>query len=63
MPGTPPPDDVMAVIVAAVDAVWPRAVVVDSRARTNDDSDSPSWRFSGRTWGPRPAANRSRPTF
>ena len=62
MPGTPPSDDVMAVIVAAVDAVWPRAVVVAPRARTNDE-DSPSWRFSGRTWGPRPAANRSRPTF
>ena len=62
MPGTPPSDEVMALIVAAVDAVWPRAVVVDARTRTNDE-DSPSWRFSGRTWGPRPAANRSRPTF
>ncbi|MEY2398452.1 MAG: hypothetical protein QOJ00_1626 [Actinomycetota bacterium] len=62
MTASPPPDDVMAVIVAAVDAVWPRAVAVDPRARTNDN-DAPSWRFSGRTWGPRPAANRSRPTF
>ena len=63
MTPTAPPDDVMAVIVAAVDAVWPRAVVVDPRTRTNDDSDSPSWRFSGRSWGTRAAANRSRPTF
>jgi hypothetical protein len=52
----------MAVIVAAVDAVWPRAVAVDPRARIND-SESPSWRFSGRSWGTRAAANRSRPTF
>jgi hypothetical protein len=50
----------MAVIVAAVDAVWPRAVVVSSRKR---DGDSPSWRFSGRHWTAPVAANRSRPTF
>jgi len=56
------PPDVMAVIVAAVEAVWPRAVMVDPRARQNDD-DSPSWRFSGRHWGSRVAATRSRPTF
>ncbi|MBA2608367.1 MAG: hypothetical protein H0U92_05490 [Actinobacteria bacterium] len=62
MASKPPSDDVMAVIVAAVDAVWPRAVVADPRARTNDD-ESPSWRFSGRSWGSRAAANRSRPTF
>jgi hypothetical protein len=53
--------EVMAAIVAAVDAVWPRAVVVvDERRR---DTESPSWRFSGRHWTAPVAANRSRPTF
>jgi hypothetical protein len=56
------PSDVLAVIVASVDAVWPRAVLVDPRARLNDN-DGPAWRFSGRHWGSRVAANRSRPTF
>ena len=55
------PSDVMAVIVAAVDAVWPRAVVVSGPRRR--DGDSPSWRFSGRHWNAPVAANRSRPTF
>ena len=55
------PADVMAVIVAAVDAVWPRAVVVTGGRRREDES--PSWRFSGRHWTAPVAANRSRPTF
>jgi hypothetical protein len=54
-----PTPDVMAVIVAAVDAVWPRPVVVTRRR----DDQSPSWRFSGRRWIAPVAANRSRPTF
>jgi hypothetical protein len=51
----------MAVIVAAVDAVWPRAVIVEGPRRRDDDS--PSWRFSGRSWSAPVAANRSRPRF
>jgi hypothetical protein len=51
----------MAVIVAAVDAVWPRAVVVTGPQRRDDDS--PSWRFSGRPWNAPVAANRARPRF
>ena len=56
-----PPDDVMAVIVAAVDAVWPRAVVVTGPRRKEDDA--PSWRFSGRHWNAPTAAARTRPRF
>ena len=37
MPNGEVPSDVMAVIVAAVDAVWPRPVVIDPRARLNDN--------------------------
>jgi hypothetical protein len=51
----------MAIIVAAVDAVWPRAVVVSGPRRRDDES--PSWRFSGRSWNAPIAANRSRPRF
>ena len=61
MPTSEPTPEVMAVIVAAVDAVWPRAVVVDTDRRREDDS--PSWRFSGRSWAAPVAANRSRPKF
>ena len=62
MPNGEVPSDVMAVIVAAVDAVWPRPVVIDPRARLNDNQ-GPAWRFSGRHWGRQVAAQRSRPTF
>jgi hypothetical protein len=51
----------MAVIVAAVDAVWPRAVIVNGPRRRDDES--PSWRFSGRPWNAPVAANRQRPRF
>jgi hypothetical protein len=56
-----PAPEVMAVIVAAVDAVWPRAVVVTGPRRKEEES--PSWRFSGRHWNAPVAANRSRPRF
>ena len=55
------PAEVMAVIVAAVDAVWPRPVVVADVRRREDES--PSWRFSGRHWTAPVAASRARPTF
>ena len=45
------------VIVAAVDAVWPRAVVVTGPRRREDES--PSWRFSGRHWNA-PVADKRR---
>jgi hypothetical protein len=61
MPTSEPTPDVMAVIVAAVDAVWPRAVIVTGPRRKDDDA--PSWRFSGRHWHAPIAANRSRPRF
>jgi hypothetical protein len=60
MPTSEPAPEVMAIIVAAVDAVWPRAVVVEGPRRRDE---SPSWRFSGRSWNAPVAANRSRPTF
>jgi hypothetical protein len=61
MPASEPTAEVMAVIVAAVDAVWPRAVVVSGPRRREEES--PSWRFSGRHWNAPVAANRSRPRF
>lgn len=60
MPRKAPSELELAVIVAAFEAVQPRAVMLDPRA---NQAKSPSWRFSGRSWGPRPAANRNRPTF
>ena len=61
MPKAEPTPEVMAVIVAAVDAVWPRVVVADdARAR---EEESPSWRFSGRGWTVPVAARRNRPTY
>ncbi|HVM07783.1 MAG TPA: hypothetical protein VM345_04940 [Acidimicrobiales bacterium] len=54
------PDDpaVLAAIVAAVEAAWPRPVVVHDAP----PAGSP-WRFSNRWWMPRraPAASRNRP--
>ena len=54
------PEDpaVLAAIVAAVEAAWPKPVVVADAP----PPESP-WRFSNRWWMPRraPAANRQRP--
>ncbi|MEY2425503.1 MAG: hypothetical protein QOI61_1075 [Actinomycetota bacterium] len=55
-----PTPEVMAVIVAAVEAAWPRPVIASSNRR---ESESPSWRFSGRSWNAPVAANRNRPKF
>ena len=60
MPQSGPSPEVMAVIVAAVEAAWPRPVIVAPNRR---DGDSPSWRFSGRSWNAPVAANRNRPKF
>jgi hypothetical protein len=51
----------MAVIVAAVDAVWPRPAIATGPRRR--DEESPSWRFSGRSWNAPVAASRNRPKF
>ena len=55
---TPAPTDEEAVaIVAAVEAAWPRPVVVDvAEARR-----VPTWRFSSRWWARPLAARRDRP--
>lgn len=51
-----PADDEMVAIVAAIDALWPRPVVV---AKVEDRV--PAWRFSGRWWARPIAARRERP--
>jgi hypothetical protein len=52
---TPTEDEAIA-IVAAVDAAWPRAVVV-----ADPEASVPRWRFSGRWWTKPIAARRDRP--
>jgi hypothetical protein len=54
---TPPDGAEMAAIVAAVDAAWPRPVAPVSMAERR----ARAWRWSGRWWGPKPAAQRRRP--
>ena len=53
----PPTEEEAAAIIAAIEAVWPRAGVAadDPRART------PRWRFSGRWWSKPIPARRDRP--
>jgi hypothetical protein len=50
-----PTEEEAAAIVAAVDAAWPRAVVVA------DGPSVPRWRFAGRWWTKPIAARRDRP--
>ncbi len=54
---TPTPTEEEAVaIVAAVQAAWPRPVVV------SEDPNRPSnWRYSGRWWAKHPVERRVRP--
>ncbi len=53
----PPTEEEAAAIVAAIEAVWPRAgsAADDPRAVT------PRWRFSGRWWSKPVPARRDRP--
>jgi hypothetical protein len=51
-----PTDEEVAAIVAAIDAVWPRGVLVDDAPE-----GPPAWRFSGRWWRKPIAARRERP--
>ena len=39
-----PTDDEVVAVVAAIDALWPRPVVLEA------DPATPPWRFSGRSW-------------
>jgi hypothetical protein len=55
---TPAPTEEEAVaIVAAVEALWPKPVLVVD----NDPMRTPTWRFSGRWWAKPMAARRDRP--
>lgn len=55
--GGTPGDDEIAAIVAAVEAMWPRPVVVSDVERGPDTG----WRFSGRWWARPLTARRERP--
>jgi hypothetical protein len=55
---TPAPTDVEAVaIVAAVEALWPRPVLVVE----SEPQRVPTWRFSGRWWARPVPSRRDRP--
>lgn len=55
---TPTPTDEEAVaITAALEALWPRAVVLVETS----NSRRASWRFSGRWWSPPIVSRRGRP--
>ena len=55
MPAEPSPQE-LAAIVAAVELVWPRPVVVAAL-----DNEPPRWRFSGRWWVKPIPSRRDRP--
>ena len=55
-PSPSPSPQELAAILAAVDALWPRPVVV-----TIAPEESSDWRFSGRWWSKPHAVQRSRP--
>jgi hypothetical protein len=56
---TPPPtDDEAVAIVAAVEALWPRPVVVAADEQRDRDA---TWRFSGRWWAKPVPHRRDRP--
>ncbi|MBW8824973.1 MAG: hypothetical protein JF603_01285 [Acidobacteria bacterium] len=52
-----PTDEEAAAIVAAVEALWPRAIAMVAADET------PRWRFSGRWWSKPIAARRDRPSW
>jgi hypothetical protein len=55
---TPPSEEELAAIVAAIEVAWPRPVAISPPA----DAANP-WRFSGRWWNRPVAARRERPWF
>ncbi|HET6916707.1 MAG TPA: hypothetical protein VFH56_11515 [Acidimicrobiales bacterium] len=55
--GADPSPDELAAIVAAIEAAWPRPVVVVA-----EEPERPSaWRFSGRWWSRPTTVRRERP--
>ena len=56
--GNPGADEVAA-IIAAVEALWPRAVAVDGAASGGTTANA--WRFSGRWWASHELSRRARP--
>lgn len=50
-------DDAVALIAAAVEAVWPRPVIVTG----GQEDATPAWRFSGRWWAQPLPLRRDRP--
>lgn len=54
---TPPTDDEAAVIVAAIETLWPKPVAVAEPSTSRDRS----WRFSGRWWARPVPVRRDRP--
>jgi hypothetical protein len=53
-----PTEEEAVAIVAAVEALWPRPVVM---ADTDNPHRTPTWRFSGRWWSKPISARRDRP--
>ena len=53
-----PTEEELAAILAAVELLWPRPVVV---ASAEPSDPTPAWRFSGRWWARPIAARRERP--
>ena len=56
---TPATDEEAAAIVAAIEAFWPRPVVVLPEAAKRPSA----WRFSGRWWSRPVPARRDRPWY
>ncbi|MGH9088007.1 MAG: hypothetical protein ACRDYZ_07830 [Acidimicrobiales bacterium] len=56
-PRAQPAPDVLAMVAAAVDQVWPRPVVVEQP----ETASHLTWRFSGRWWSRPVPARRERP--
>jgi hypothetical protein len=54
---TPPDEEELAAIVAAIEVVWPKPVVV-SQPQTSQPS---RWRFAGRWWSKPIPVRRDRP--
>jgi hypothetical protein len=52
-----PSEEEAAAVIAAIEALWPRPVSSNTRARIV----SPAWRFSGRWWSGNSVVRQSRP--
>lgn len=57
MSGAVPSEEEMVAVIAAVEATWPRAVVVAEAPAPRNTS----WRFSGRWWSRPLPTRRDRP--